>query len=347
MLTQDFTQKTRELIDNLKNICAAYGLGNDGNEFKIITQVFLYKFLNDKFAFAAKKIRPELAHAEKWEQAISAMGADELEMLQLQMGAETALLKPEHFITHLWNRQYAPEFAKLFDNTLRDIAISKGLISSEAALSDSDIDNLLFLPGFSTATTVSALSGRGVGMDVVRSAIQSLGGRITITSEPGKGTKFSISLPLTLAVLDGMVVRVAGETLVVPLSSILETATLTRDDIRALGPHTNVIHVRGAFVPLFDLGAELGYRQAKANYAGSIVLLTSREDGSRSALVVDAIMEQRQVVIKGLQQSYGHIPGIAAATILGDGQIALILDPADLVEHATGRTNAPDFALAG
>ncbi len=230
---------------------------------------------------------------------------------------------------------------------VRDIAISKGLISSEAALSDSDIDNLLFLPGFSTATTVSALSGRGVGMDVVRSAIQSLGGRITITSEPGKGTKFSISLPLTLAVLDGMVVRVAGETLVVPLSSILETATLTRDDIRALGPHTNVIHVRGAFVPLFDLGAELGYRQAKANYAGSIVLLTSREDGSRSALVVDAIMEQRQVVIKGLQQSYGHIPGIAAATILGDGQIALILDPADLVEHATGRTNAPDFALAG
>lgn len=230
---------------------------------------------------------------------------------------------------------------------VRDIAISKGLIPAEAALSDSDIDNLLFLPGFSTATTVSALSGRGVGMDVVRSAILSLGGRITITSEPGKGTKFSISLPLTLAVLDGMVVRVAGETLVVPLSSILETATLTRDDIRALGPHTNVIHVRGAFVPLYDLGAELGYRQAKACYAGSIVLLTSKEDGSRSALVVDAIMEQRQVVIKGLQQSYGHIPGIAAATILGDGQIALILDPADLVEHATGRTNAPDFALAG
>ncbi|MGO4854675.1 chemotaxis protein CheA [Phaeovulum sp. W22_SRMD_FR3] len=230
---------------------------------------------------------------------------------------------------------------------VKEIAISKGLIPADAQLSDTDIDNLLFLPGFSTASTISSLSGRGVGMDVVRSAIQSLGGRITITSEAGKGTKFSISLPLTLAVLDGMVVHVAGETLVVPLSAILETATLTDADIRSLGPQTNVIHVRGAFVPLYDLGAELGYRQPKGNYNGGIVLLTAQEDGSRTALVVDSILEQRQVVIKGLQQSYGHIPGIAAATILGDGQIALILDPADLVQNATGRTRAPEFALAG
>lgn len=230
---------------------------------------------------------------------------------------------------------------------VRDIAIAKGLIAAEAVLSDTEIDNLLFLPGFSTADQVSALSGRGVGMDVVRSAIQSLGGRITINSEPGKGTRFSISLPLTLAVLDGMVISVAGETLVVPLSSILETATLTDDDIRSLGPQTNVIHVRGAFVPLYDLGAELGYRAPLKCYSGGIVLLTAQENGARSALVVDAILEQRQVVIKGLQRSYGHIPGVAAATILGDGQIALILDPADLVQNASGRTRNSDLALAG
>ena len=124
MVTQQFEQRTRELIDSLKALCAAYGLGNDGNEFKIITQVFLYKFLNDKFAFEAKKIRPELANAESWEAAIAAMNPDDREMLQMQMGPDTARLKPEHFIAHLFGRQNAPEFAKLFDDTLRDIAIT-------------------------------------------------------------------------------------------------------------------------------------------------------------------------------------------------------------------------------
>jgi type I restriction enzyme M protein len=112
------------MIDSLKGTCAAYGLGNDGNEFKIITQVFLYKFLNDKFAFEAKKIRPELVQAESWEQAVTNLSANKLEMLQLQMGPDTARLKPEHFISHLFGRQNAPEFAKLFDDTLRDIAIT-------------------------------------------------------------------------------------------------------------------------------------------------------------------------------------------------------------------------------
>ncbi|MDO9050640.1 MAG: class I SAM-dependent DNA methyltransferase [Methylotenera sp.] len=124
MVTQDFENKTKLLIDSLKGICASYGLGNDGNEFKIITQIFLYKFLNDKFAFEAKKLDPNLAKAESWEQGISALSADQLEMLQLQMGADTARLKPEHFIAHLFSQQNAPEFAKLFDDTLRDIAIT-------------------------------------------------------------------------------------------------------------------------------------------------------------------------------------------------------------------------------
>lgn len=128
MVIQQFEQRTRELIDSLKAICAAYGLGNDGNEFKIITQVFLYKFLNDKFAFEAKRIRPDLAKAGKWEQAIASLSPNDLDMLQLQMGPDTARLKPEHFIAHLWNRQTAPEFAKLFDDTLRDIAISNNEI---------------------------------------------------------------------------------------------------------------------------------------------------------------------------------------------------------------------------
>ncbi|MCK5662328.1 MAG: SAM-dependent DNA methyltransferase [Thiotrichaceae bacterium] len=124
MVELEFQQKTKELIDSLKSICANYGLGNDGNEFKIITQVFLYKFLNDKFAFEAKKLDKKVAKAEKWEQVLSTMSDDDLEMLQLQMGADTARLKPEHFIAHLFSQQNKPDFAKLFDDTLRDIAIS-------------------------------------------------------------------------------------------------------------------------------------------------------------------------------------------------------------------------------
>lgn len=213
---------------------------------------------------------------------------------------------------------------------VREIAISKGLIPADAQLTETEIDNLLFLPGFSTATEVSALSGRGVGMDVVKSAITALGGRISITSVPGVGTKFSISLPLTLAVLDGMVVQAAGQTLVVPLSAIIETAKLEGDHIQKLSMTGDMMQIRGEFVPLFDLGRQLGFRDIRDAAQSGIVLLTSQDDGRRAALIVDAIMEQRQVVIKGLGRSYGNIPGVAAATILGDGQIALILDPADI-----------------
>ena len=229
------------------------------------------------------------------------------------------------------------------------IALEKGLVQESAQLSDAEIDNLLFMPGFSTAIEVSDLSGRGVGMDVVKSAILALGGRVTIHSEPGSGTTFTISLPLTLAVLDGMVIDVAQQTLVVPLNTITETLTLTENDIRALGPETSVIKVRDTFVPLLDLGAELGYRTPMDSYIGAIVLLIAQEDGTHAALVVDAIQDQRQVVIKGLQDTFGRVPGVAAATILGDGKIALILDPVDVIDNANGRTRCAraNLQLAG
>ncbi|QUX94484.1 SAM-dependent methyltransferase [Marinomonas sp. CT5] len=124
MVELEFQQKTKTLIDSLKSICANYGLGNDGNEFKIITQTFLYKFLNDKFAFEAKKLDDSIAKANKWEEALAAMSEDDLDMLQLQMGGDTARLKPQHFISYLFSQQNAPDFAKLFDDTLIDIAIS-------------------------------------------------------------------------------------------------------------------------------------------------------------------------------------------------------------------------------
>ncbi|MEM6566550.1 MAG: chemotaxis protein CheA, partial [Pseudomonadota bacterium] len=217
---------------------------------------------------------------------------------------------------------------------VQQIAVEKGLIPKDSVLTDSEIDNLLFLPGFSTASSVSDLSGRGVGMDVVRTSIQSLGGRISITSEPKQGTVFSISLPLTLAVLDGMVVEVAGETLVLPLNVVAETMSLSKDSLNTIQPGVDVVRIRTGFVPLFDLGHLLGYRDKKESYVGSVGLLISHEDGSLGALIVDEIQDQRQVVIKGLDDTFYRAPGIAAATILGDGQIALILDPSDIISKA-------------
>lgn len=228
------------------------------------------------------------------------------------------------------------------------IAIDKGLIAPDANLSETEIDNLLFLPGFSTAAVVSDLSGRGVGMDVVRTAIQALGGRITISSIPGSGTTFSISLPLTLAVLDGMVVQVAEETLVLPLNVVIETLTLSKNDVEMVRPGAHVVRVRSGFVPLFDLGKELGYRAPIEDYEGSVVLLIAHEDEGRAAIIIDSIQDQRQVVIKGLDDSFYRAPGIAAATILGDGQIALILDTSDIISNAIGSPGAPQSQnLAG
>lgn len=228
------------------------------------------------------------------------------------------------------------------------IAISKGLVPEDASLTDTEIDNLLFLPGFSTASEVSDLSGRGVGMDVVRTAIQALGGRITIHSESGVGTTFSISLPLTLAVLDGMVVEVADETLVVPLNLVIETLTLNDLHLEMIRPGVMSIRVRGAFVPVFDLGVALGYREPMQDCTDCVVLLIAQEDGQRSAIMIDEIRDQRQVVIKGLDENFYRSPGIAAATILGDGQIALILDPTDIIGQAGALNyNMDNASLSG
>ena len=209
---------------------------------------------------------------------------------------------------------------------VKQIAVDKGLISPETNLSDDEIDNLIFMAGFSTAATVSDISGRGVGMDVVRRSIQSLGGRINISSRPGQGSTFTLSLPLTLAVLDGMVVTVAGQTLVAPLTAIIESLQPKAADVRNLGPNAQVIAIRDTHVPLIDIGRSLGYRTVTPPPTEGVALLVEGEGGSRAALMVDAIQGQRQVVIKSLEANYRPVPGIAAATILGDGRVALILD---------------------
>ncbi|MEE2950792.1 MAG: chemotaxis protein CheA [Pseudomonadota bacterium] len=224
---------------------------------------------------------------------------------------------------------------------VKEIAGNKGLIPPDANLSDDEIDNLIFLPGFSTASQISQLSGRGVGMDVVKRSIQALGGRVSITSKPGKGSTFTMSLPLTLAVLDGMIVSVGEQTVVVPLTAIIETLQPKKDEVKGFGGDSRLIQVRDAFLPLVDVGRELGYSWEPASATEGVAILVEAENGSRSALLVDAIQGQRQVVIKSLEANYGRVPGIAAATILGDGRVALILDVDAVV--ATSRVDQSSF----
>ncbi|MEM9170306.1 MAG: chemotaxis protein CheA [Pseudomonadota bacterium] len=228
---------------------------------------------------------------------------------------------------------------------VRQIAVDKGLIPADAKLTDHEIDNLIFLPGFSTASEVSNLSGRGVGMDVVKRSIQALGGKASITSVPGKGSTFSISLPLTLAILDGMVVQVGDQTLVVPLTAVIETWKPSANDIEAIGPDTAVIKIRGEYIPLIDVGRTLGYRDEVADVTERVVIFVENNATTRSALLVDAIQDQRQVVIKSLEENYGAVPFVAAATILGDGRIALILD-VDSVTALGGRPAGDDAPVA-
>jgi two-component system chemotaxis sensor kinase CheA len=225
-------------------------------------------------------------------------------------------------------------------------AVEKNLIPADAQLSNAEIDNLLFLPGFSTAASVSDISGRGVGMDVVKSSIQSLGGRISIASRPGLGATFSLSLPLTLAVLDGMVVRVAGETLVAPLTAIVETLRPKPSQVHWLGVDSRVLADRGGFVPLIDVGREMGYRAGDAQPEAGVAIIVESEGGRRCALMVDEILDQRQVVIKSLETNYRHIPGVAAATILGDGRVALILDIDTFVAGAAVHAHPPLAAVS-
>jgi two-component system chemotaxis sensor kinase CheA len=218
---------------------------------------------------------------------------------------------------------------------VRESAIEKGLIAADVVLSDEETDNLIFLAGFSTAATISDISGRGVGMDVVRRSIQALGGRIAITSRPGLGSTFTLSLPLTLAVLDGMVVTVADQTLIVPLTAIIETLQPRQSAIHDLGEGAQVLNIRGTYIPLLCVGTILGWTDTGI-MPGSVALLVEGDGGSRAALLVDAIQGQQQVVIKSLEANYQQVPGVAAATILGDGRVALILDVDGMVSDARG-----------
>ncbi len=219
------------------------------------------------------------------------------------------------------------------DRVLRK-AKEKGLITADAALNADEINNLIFLPGFSTAETVSDISGRGVGMDVVRRNVQDFGGRISLKSERGRGMTIQLALPLTLAVMEGMVIKVGRETYVMAMSAIIECLSPDPADVHQLVGTRGMLQLRGEFVPIAYLSELLNIASTARGLDECVVIVTDTGEGSRLGIVVDELCGHQQVVIKSIEDSYGSVPGVAAATILGNGLVAFILDVDRLPELA-------------
>ncbi|QAY76608.1 chemotaxis protein CheA [Sphingosinicella sp. BN140058] len=218
---------------------------------------------------------------------------------------------------------------------VRAKAIEKGIISADAVLSNEEIDQLICAPGFSTAETISNISGRGVGMDVVRSNVEALGGRVEIHSTPGEGTTFTMALPLTLAILDGMIVRFAEQRYVLPLANVIEAVRPEAGQVQPMTPTSEVMELRGSYLPVKRLSEMFGLAaNDPRSPEDSLVIIVDSEAGN-VGLMVDAIDDRREVVIKSLDENLHPIRGIGGATILGDGSIALILDIDALLSGAS------------
>ncbi|HDG1679337.1 TPA: chemotaxis protein CheA [Kluyvera ascorbata] len=203
-------------------------------------------------------------------------------------------------------------------------AMSQGMAVNES-MTDEEVGMLIFAPGFSTAEQVTDVSGRGVGMDVVKRNIQEMGGHVEIQSKQGSGTTIRILLPLTLAILDGMSVKVSEEVFILPLNAVMESLQPREEDLHPLAGGERVLEVRGEYLPLVELWKAFEVQGAKTEATQGIVVIL-QSAGRRYALLVDQLIGQHQVVVKNLESNYRKVPGISAATILGDGSVALIVD---------------------
>jgi two-component system, chemotaxis family, sensor kinase CheA len=251
----------------------------------------------------------------------------------------TILLSAEHR-----SGRIVIEIADDGDGIDRDRVVAKarqrGLVGPDATLSPEEIDDLIFMPGFSTAEAVSDISGRGVGLDVVRRNIHALGGRISVTSSAGLGSRFTLSLPLTLAILDGMAVAVGAETYIIPLTNIMESLRPRREALHPIVGRGHVLAIRGEYLPLLYLHRVFGIANAEEDACKGIVVIVESERSGRFGIVVDEMLGQQQVVVKSLEANFGAVDGTGGATILGNGRVALILDAARLLEMAGTNTTS-------
>jgi len=213
-------------------------------------------------------------------------------------------------------------------------AIERGVVNEGDVLSDGQIYELIMLPGFSTAEKITDVSGRGVGMDVVRKNIQSLGGTIGIASELGAGSTITITLPLTLAILDGQSVSVGDENYIVPIMSIVESTQVNPEFVSNVTGQGEVLRLRNEYIPIIRLASVFGVESARFAQLEQGLLVIVENGGSKCGLFVDELLGQQQVVIKSLETNFKRMQGLSGATILGDGSVAFILDIPGIVELA-------------
>jgi two-component system chemotaxis sensor kinase CheA len=214
---------------------------------------------------------------------------------------------------------------------IQEKAIANGLISADNHLSNEEINELIFMPGFSTMDEVSDLSGRGVGMDVVKRNIQSLNGSVEVTSAPGVGSTFTIRLPLTLAILDGQLVKVAQHTYIIPLISIVESLQIDIAKVSRVGKNLDVLRLRDEYIPILRLYDIFNHDNAIESLDKTLLVVVET-DNQKVGLLVDDLLSQQQVVIKSLEANYQKVDGISGATILGDGRVSLIVDISGLIK---------------
>ena len=203
-------------------------------------------------------------------------------------------------------------------------AIEKGMITDSSAVSDREVCNLILEPGFSTAEVVTDVSGRGVGMDVVKKNIESLRGQVEITSEPGKGSVFRMSLPLTLAIIDGMVMRAGQETYVIPTVSIVRSIKPDAKDISTVFNKGRMLSLQGKLIPLYRLTRLYEIDDSSQDHEELVVVI--EDDGNQAGLIIDELVGRQQVVIKTLGETMQKIPGISGGAIMPNGRVGLIVD---------------------
>ena len=228
---------------------------------------------------------------------------------------------------------------------VRQKAIEKGLIAPDAVLNEQEVHNLIFMPGFSTSDTVSSISGRGVGLDVVRTQIEKLKGTIQVNSRKGVGTSFIIRLPLTLAIIQGLLIRSVGSKFVIPINSVIDSHRILKEEIKLIEGR-EVLKIREELIYILRLNRIFGLPSAekKGNSYEYMVIVGNEE--RKMGLIVDSLLGEEDVVIKPLKDKYSKTFGMAGATILGDGSVSLIIDVQQLLDQVHALSGEADVVAA-